>query len=226
MQAIPDKGVKPKLTRMTGASLEAKNAQIAQLANNPPEVAGQLGMREQYVKPKGGIGPGGFNWLYNTKGEEAAGIWKDVYGEKNVPYKQVEADYIKANEGPKPANMPKNLNAGTPKYIPNYIKGGISPEMAMGIAGNVLGGLGIYHSLKEGDTASAGLGAVNQLLANASMLAGKQGALGTIGAAAGKLSPFMMGMTPTTLSSGTLNSPEAKALFKKAKSTGIAPPSR
>ena len=98
--------------------------------------------------------------------------------------------------------------------------------MLLGLAGNLLGGLGIAKALKEGDTASAGLGAIDQLLANASMLAGKQGALGAIGTAASKLSPFMMGMTPTAVSSGTLNSPEAQALFKKARPTGAVPPPR
>ena len=153
MQAIPDKGVKPKLTRLRGDALEAKNAQIAQLANNPPEVAGQVGMREQYKTPKGGTGPGGFNWLYNTKGEQAADIWKQQYGEKNVPYEKVKSDYQNLTQGPKPANMPSNLNAGTPKYIPNYIKGAVNPsvfaEGAQKIAASPFG-QGVASTIKGG----------------------------------------------------------------------------
>lgn len=96
--------------------------------------------------------------------------------------------------------------------------------MLMSLAGNLLGGIGIAKALKEGDTATAGLGAIDQLLANTAMLAGKKGALGAIGSAAGRLSPFMLGMTPTAVSSGTLNSPEAQALFRNARPTGAVPP--
>lgn len=96
--------------------------------------------------------------------------------------------------------------------------------MLMSLAGNLLGGIGIAKALKEGDTATAGLGAIDQLLANTAMLAGKKGALGAIGSAAGRLSPFMIGMTPTAVSSGTLNSPEAQALFRNARPTGAVPP--
>ena len=102
--------------------------------------------------------------------------------------------------------------------------GAVKLNMLMAIAGNVLGGIGIAKALKEGDTATAGLGAIDQLLANTAMLAGKKGALGAIGSAAGRLSPFMLGMTPTAVSSGTLNSPEAQALFRNARPTGAVPP--
>ena len=98
--------------------------------------------------------------------------------------------------------------------------------MLMSLAGNLLGGIGIAKALKEGDTATAGLGAIDQLLANTAMLAGKKGALGAVGSAAGRLAPFMIGMTPTAVSSGTLNSPEAQALFRNARPTGAVPPPR
>ena len=98
--------------------------------------------------------------------------------------------------------------------------------MLLGLAGNLLGGIGIAKALKEGDTATAGLGVIDQILANTAMLAGKKGALGAVGSAAGRLSPFMLGMTPTAVSSGTLNSPEAQALFRNARPTGAVPPPR
>ena len=98
--------------------------------------------------------------------------------------------------------------------------------MLLGLAGNLVGGIGIAKALKEGDTATAGLGAIDQFLANASMFAGKKGALGALGTIASRLSPFMIGMTPSTVGSGTLDSPEFREMMTRAKPIGAVPPPR
>jgi hypothetical protein len=96
------------------------------------------GMRENYKSNKlEPIGPGAFNHLANNVGvEKAAEIWKDVYGEKNVPYNEYMAKYSqeagKQMHGPVkplPEGAKPGGSLGTPKYIPQYIRGGVNPAV-------------------------------------------------------------------------------------------------
>jgi hypothetical protein len=156
----------------------------------------------------------------------------EVYG-KNPPKSDPkgggvpEWDNIVKTAKNNPTKYPE-IVAAIDKIEKKYPKqsGQANIGMLLGLAGNLVGGIGIAKALKEGDTATAGLGIIDQILANASLLAGKKGALGAIGSTASRLSPFMLGMTPSTLASGTLDSPEFREMMTRAKPTGAVPPPR
>jgi hypothetical protein len=151
------------------------------------------------------IGPGAFNHLANNLGvEEAAKAWEQVNGKTNVPYSKYIQEFSKANEGPPKPLMEGQKPGGAfgkPAYVPPYIKGASSPEAMGYVAGNALGAANIAHKLKNKDYSGAGYDAFTQLLSN---FAPKLG----IGASL---------MTPTDVSAGTLDSPEAKALTERVK---------
>lgn len=109
--------------------------------------------------------------------------------------------------------------AKTPAQIAKAQQGFADLAMAARTAGNTLGALALFeaykHGKKTGDWSDLGLGVTGQIIGNvAPRLA----------------TPFAL-MTPTTLGSGTLDSPESKALFdrvyekKVGAGRGIAPPS-
>ena len=229
--------VTPEITGQTGAAAEPPAVKATRAARRSTEqmaidkaatsatgperwLTSQLGGKENYQsfidtfnngKPYSSL-----DEVYKTVENNLGGPNKAEFRKagKDIPTaRQKEIGPVK----PGPKELEKFKQTGK-------LSGGATPGMLLSLAGNVLGGIGIAKALKEGDTASAGLGAIDQILANASMLAGKQGALGAIGSAAGRLSPFMIGMTPTAVSSGTLNSPEAQALFRNARPTGAVPP--
>lgn len=116
----------------------AERGSLATIANNPAPVEGMPGMRENYTKPKGinpvtgepFIGSGGYNWLHNNLGPERAPIaYEEQYGKRNVPYKQVEADYSATRYPPTRETIQAKSGGdfGKPKYIPEYIKGAATP---------------------------------------------------------------------------------------------------
>ena len=116
---------------------------IKQTVANQLDATAPQGMRENYKRSKTEpIGPGAFNHLANNVGlDNATKIWQEVYGQKNVPYAEYMAQYSKAAgkemqgpvrplaEGAKPGG-----SFGTPKYIPEYIKGSASPQALMATA--------------------------------------------------------------------------------------------
>ena len=116
---------------------------IKQTVANQLDTTAPQGMRENYKRSKTEpIGPGAFNHLANNVGlDNATKIWQEVYGQKNVPYAEYMAQYSKAAgkemqgpvrplaEGAKPGG-----SFGTPKYIPEYIKGSASPQALMATA--------------------------------------------------------------------------------------------
>ena len=128
-----------KATPVKGAAVpRAERGSLAGAAMNPTPVAGQPGLREQYNIPKGinpatgekFMGPGGFNYLTGQVGpERAAQAWEEQYGKRNVPAKQVIADYA-ATRYPPTAVTAEGKSGGAfekPKYIPEYIKGAVTP---------------------------------------------------------------------------------------------------
>ena len=156
--------VKPKLTRVVGEAKIAKDAEIARIANNPAEIADKPGMRANYVKPttppinpetgKSWMGSSGYNYLASQIGhDEAIKAWKARYGENNVPFKQVQDDYAAARKTAGSLPGEKGGAFGTPKYIPNYIKGGVNPavfaEGAQKIANSAVG-QGVANTVKGG----------------------------------------------------------------------------
>ena len=109
--------------------------------------------------------------------------------------------------------------AKTPAEIAKAQQGFADLALAARTAGNTLGALALFeaykHGKKTGDWSDLGLGVTGQIIGNvAPRLA----------------TPFAL-MTPTTLGSGTLDSPESKALFdrvytkKVGAGRGVAPPS-
>jgi hypothetical protein len=116
---------------------------IKQTVANQLDATAPQGMRENYKRSKTEpIGPGAFNHLANNVGlDNATKIWQEVYGQKNVPYAEYMAQYSKAAgkemQGPvRPLAEGAKLGGsfGTPKYIPEYIKGSASPQALMATA--------------------------------------------------------------------------------------------
>lgn len=93
-------------------------------------VAPPQGMKEQYKKSKSQpIGPGGYNWFASQVGHEAAPArWAEQYGEMNVPHAQVQREFSETRYPPKPNPTGAKTGGafGSPKYIPEYIKGNAS----------------------------------------------------------------------------------------------------
>lgn len=109
--------------------------------------------------------------------------------------------------------------AKTPAQIAKAQQGFADLAMAARTAGNTLGALALFeaykHGKKTGDWSDLGLGVTGQIIGNV---------------APRMATPFAL-MAPTTLGSGTLDSPESKVLFdrvytnKVGSGRGIAPPS-
>ena len=109
--------------------------------------------------------------------------------------------------------------AKTPAQIAKAQQGFADLAMMARTAGNALGALALFeaykHGKKTGDWSDLGLGVTGQIIGN---IAPRMAA------------PFAL-MTPTTMGSGTLDSPESKALFDRVYTKqvgagrGVAPPS-
>jgi hypothetical protein len=193
-----DKSVKTRVRR-TAEQIAADK--LAAEASAPP------GFRAAYKKSKAEpIGPGAYNWLHNLKGqEEAIKFYEEAVGKKNVPYSEFVKNYNLASgeniTGPVKSVTP-SVNAGTPKYVPEYIKGGagIAP-----MAGMALLAPAMYYAqqqAQQGNTAPA-----KELgfdVGGGALLAKILGGPAALAAA--------LGLSSKTLASGTLDSPEARAL--------------
>lgn len=121
----------------------AERGSLATIANNPPVIEGQPGMREQYTVPKTKgstainpltgekfMGPGGYNYLAGQLGpERVQQAWEEQYGKRNVPAQEVIQKYSESRYPPTAATIEgKSGGAFTkPKLIPEYIKGSASP---------------------------------------------------------------------------------------------------
>lgn len=167
--------------RRTNAQIAAEKAAL--------EAAAPPGFHPQYKKPSGGMGPGAYNWLYGQEGEKTPGIWRDLFGEKNIPYSkeptsELQSKYLAykqsiAEPGAGLNELPKSGGGGAnkaPKYVPEYIKGAVSPAMLMNVAANALGVAGLANAYKEGkktgDWSNLGLGVIDQILSNVAPKAG------------------------------------------------------
>jgi len=135
-------------------------------------------MRAQYNRGvKNPIGPSAFNHLANNLGlEKAKEVWEGMYGKTNVPYDQYIKDYSQAAGkemvGPKQPLAPgakPGGSFGTPKYIPEYIKGSVDPRLLGGVAGTALAGYLAKPSI-EAAAQAAGQGDTELAKAHASEL--------------------------------------------------------
>ena len=198
------------------------------------------GMRENYKISKAEpIGPGAFNHLANNVGiEKAAEIWKDVYGEKNVPYKEYMQKYSQeAGKNmygpvkPLPEGAKPGGSLGTPKYIPEYIKGGASIGGMVGAAAIPALAAAGYHAYKgnkeavntELKDAWNSMKSVVTMPVDVAKAAGK-----------GDFGPFkdmLMSMNPGTLLMNEANKRDEAAIQRMIQAEkvgagrGIAPPS-
>ena len=167
---------------------EEKSARVRrtkeQIAAASAEIPGEPGMRGQYTKPKGGIGPGGYNWLYGQEGPNTQMAWEQQYGKTNVPYETVKSEYSFAKQGPKvPIEGAKAGGEFTrPAKIPSYIKGGATPGIMGALAG--LGLLGVAGGTKGQEAMSKAANAIKDIgISPEALLRGKGDELGKLGGA-------------------------------------------
>lgn len=136
-EAPPAKITAPETKVKGAAAPRAERGSLAGVAMNPPAIEGMPGMREQYNIPKGinpatgekFMGPGGFNYLFGQLGPIAQKAWEEQYGQRNVPAKQVIADYAATRHPPTSLTV-EGKSGGSfdrPKFIPDYIKGAATP---------------------------------------------------------------------------------------------------
>ena len=123
-------------TGSTSESVEVpiKEAEKITKAVEPPPP----GMRTQYTKKKGEMGPGGYNWFASQVGHEEAPVrWEQQYGKTNVPYEQVQAEYQATRYPPSPKTVEGKSGGafGKPEYIPEHIRGSSSLKNLAGLAG-------------------------------------------------------------------------------------------
>ena len=133
--------VEPATVVSTGHTPEAasapieKAAEIKKVVEPPPP-----GMKPQYTKKKGEIGPGGYNWFASQVGHEAAPArWEEQYGKTNVPHEQVQRDYQATRYPPTPKTIEGRSGGafGKPDYIPEHIRGSSNLKGLAGLAGTV-----------------------------------------------------------------------------------------
>lgn len=187
-----------------------------------------------------------FNKAYNQYSQKLGGMnaptesplqkqfdtaWEDIH--KNVlkgempksqggnPVGWDEAEKLVRSQPEKYPDIIKHLDQAAEKYGKSYTseKGFASLSGMANLAGNALGALGLTQAYKQakktGDWSDFGIGAINQVVGNIAPRAAVPLAL----------------MTPSAVSSGTLDSPEARELFARAQAKqvgagrGIAPPS-
>jgi hypothetical protein len=195
------------------------------------EASAPPGFRATYKKNKNEpIGPGAYNWLHNLKGEEEAiKFWEEAVGKKNVPYSEFVKNYNLASgeniTGPVKSVTP-SANAGTPKHVPNYIKGGATLGSLGGLA--AMAALLGFGSTEKAQAAMAkAAGAIKDIGISPDIFAGKGEELGRLGqgyVSAGN--PNYIRELSAQLS--TERDPERKAILQNEirKAGGVAPAMR
>jgi hypothetical protein len=216
---------------------------VNQTVANQLDAVSSKGMRENYKRSKAEpIGPGAFNHLANNFGlDKATQIWQEVYGQKNVPYAEYMEQYSKAAgkemQGPVkplPEGSKPGGSFGTPKYIPEYIKGSVSPQALMATAGAaavpalVAAGVQAYKGNKEAVNAELkdvwnSMKSLVTMPVDVAKAAGK-----------GDFGPFkdmLMSMNPGTLLMNEMSKRDEPAIQRMIQAEkvgagrGIAPPS-
>lgn len=125
-------GETPSQAKVTTAPQKA-----AELATKVASKTGIIPPQDQafqYKKSaKTPIGPGAYNWLAGQEGPKAPEVWKNIVGEKNIPYAEIKDIYSSYQAGygePDPFQaVSKQGEYRKPVTIPKEIKGAVSPEM-------------------------------------------------------------------------------------------------
>jgi hypothetical protein len=167
-------------------------------ANSPPanttptdEVGGPpAGYRTQYNKNKTNpLGPSAFNYLSSQveqKGVEtpeiARKIWEEQYGKKNVSYEEFMKDYSLSKRPPKPVveGAPLGGSGGTPKFVPDYIKGNASIK-GMGSLAAFAAALGLAGSEKGQEAMAKASNAIKDIGFSPDILTNKAEEMGRLG---------------------------------------------
>ena len=177
--AEQDFGKAPKdkvFVERSNVSKMSKEATAAEKALSQQGAVVPGKMKPDYPKPEGGIGVGPYHWFENQVGiERAPSLWRELFGEKNVPLKEVQEKYKQfaqsVPEGYTPRSegvlLKRGGNFKKTTNVPDYIRGSSSIE---GMARTGLGALGIMpvaHKIKEGDYK----GALNEMIPAMAMIA-------------------------------------------------------
>lgn len=143
----------------------------AKMAKAPPGMLPSAPKKTNKL-PGDVIGQGGWHWLSSQEGANAAAVWRDLFGDKNVKYDPVVEKYTDMMmSGGEPGRFPPSYSETRRQpYVPGHIKGSVSPGMLLNLAGNTLGAAGLLHAYKQGketgDYSDFGLGAIGQILGN------------------------------------------------------------
>jgi hypothetical protein len=102
------------------------------------------GMKPNYNKTKKNpIGPGAYNWLAGQEGPKAPEVWRNLVGEKNIPYnefmenvKPLYEGYIGSYGEPDPfKQVAKPGEYRRPSMVPENIRGSSNLKSLAGLAG-------------------------------------------------------------------------------------------
>lgn len=143
----------------------------AKMAKAPPGMLPSAPKKTNKL-PGDVIGQGGWHWLSSQEGANAAAVWRDLFGDKNVKYDPVVEKYTDMMmSGGEPGRFPPSYSETRRQpYVPGHIKGSVSPGMLLNLAGNTLGAAGLLQAYKQGketgDYSDVGLGAIGQILGN------------------------------------------------------------
>jgi hypothetical protein len=129
-------------TGTTGKSVQAIVAkELDQVTGVSP-----TGMKPNYNKTKKNpIGSGAYNWLAGQEGPKAPEVWKNLVGEKNIPYNQFMENVKPLYEGylgsygePDPfKQVAKPGEYRRPSMVPENIRGSSNLKGLAGLAGTV-----------------------------------------------------------------------------------------
>ena len=209
-EAAPAKSAPPPAEKSVQSRVRRTAEQIAadlqaSLASAPEGELPTANRKTNKLLPTDVIGQGGWHWFKGQGGDRAE--WERVYGRTNQPYSRVVSD-VKGGllSVPPPVEGKKGGTIPREPTVPNYIKGGagIAPMAGMALMAPAL--LYAQQQAQQGNTAPA-----KELgfdVGGGALLAKILGGPAALAAA--------LGLGSRELASGTLNSPEARAL-------GVAP---
>jgi hypothetical protein len=140
----PPPPVQPANVVSTGPTPEAAAAPIEKAAEVKKVVEpSQSGMKPNYNKTKKNVGPGAYNWLAGQEGPKAPEVWRNLVGEKNIPYnefmenvKPLYEGYLGSYGEPDPfKQVAKPGEYKRPSMVPENIRGSSNLKGLAGLAG-------------------------------------------------------------------------------------------
>ena len=191
--AEQDFGKAPKdmgLVKRSNVNKMSKEATAAEKALVKQGAVIPEGMKPDYPKPKGGVGVGPYHWFENQVGvERAPSLWRELFGEKNVPLKEVQEKYKQfaqsIPEGYTPRSeegvlLKRGGNFSKTNAVPSYIKGNASLKGMASLAATA-GLLGIAGSQKSQEAMERASKAIKDIGISPDIFAGKGEEIGRLG---------------------------------------------